>query len=260
MRTSLLFAILVLALTVAQSGTGAAQGGAPQAAGDPANGKAVFAFGNTSCTNCHGLEGQGGWGPDLAGRTDHLRPGHCGHPESHLEDARVRALSAERQGNPGHGRLLEHPARGSGDREVEERGARGRPTRPAAGGEHHRMRAVPRCHDEHAAPRRRRDERGLRVVQEAGLQPRDGDAGTVEAARWRRASDDARPRADGQFLAETIARIAAPGNLDMDERFGNGGARRGATHQRGQRRRPGPPTRWTWRTRGSRTRAWPRRT
>ena len=68
MRTSLLFAILVFALTAGQSGTGAAQGGAPQAAGDPANGKAVFAFGNTSCTNCHGLEGQGGWGPDLAGR------------------------------------------------------------------------------------------------------------------------------------------------------------------------------------------------
>jgi mono/diheme cytochrome c family protein len=68
MRTSLLFAILVFALTTAQSGTGAAQGGAPPAAGDPANGKAVFAFGNTSCTNCHGLEGQGGWGPDLAGR------------------------------------------------------------------------------------------------------------------------------------------------------------------------------------------------
>ena len=46
-------------------------GGRAEAApttGDPANGKAVFAFGNTSCTNCHGLEGQGGWGPDLAGR------------------------------------------------------------------------------------------------------------------------------------------------------------------------------------------------
>ena len=67
MRTSL-FAILVLAITMASSGSGAAQGGAPQGAGDPANGKAVFAFGNTSCTNCHGLEGQGGWGPDLAGR------------------------------------------------------------------------------------------------------------------------------------------------------------------------------------------------
>jgi mono/diheme cytochrome c family protein len=67
MRTSL-FAILVLAIAIAQSGSGAAQGGAAPSAGDPANGKAVFAFGNTSCTNCHGLEAQGGWGPDLAGR------------------------------------------------------------------------------------------------------------------------------------------------------------------------------------------------
>jgi mono/diheme cytochrome c family protein len=66
MRTSF-FAILVLAIALAQSGSGAAQGGAAPAA-DPANGKAVFAFGNTSCTNCHGLEAQGGWGPDLAGR------------------------------------------------------------------------------------------------------------------------------------------------------------------------------------------------
>lgn len=62
------FAILVLAISIAQGGSGAAQGPAQQTAGDPANGKAVFAFGNTSCTNCHGLEAQGGWGPDLAGR------------------------------------------------------------------------------------------------------------------------------------------------------------------------------------------------
>jgi cytochrome c550 len=67
MRTPL-FAILVLSIAIAQSGSGAAQSGAAPAAGDPANGKAVFAFGNTSCTNCHGLEAQGGWGPDLAGR------------------------------------------------------------------------------------------------------------------------------------------------------------------------------------------------
>ena len=65
MRTTL-FAFLMLLLAVAQAGTGAAQNAAP--VGDPANGKAVFAFGNTSCTNCHGLEAQGGWGPDLAGR------------------------------------------------------------------------------------------------------------------------------------------------------------------------------------------------
>ena len=67
MRTSL-FALLVLSIAIAQSGSGAAQGGAPQGTGDLSNGKAVFAFGNTSCTNCHGLEAQGGWGPDLAGR------------------------------------------------------------------------------------------------------------------------------------------------------------------------------------------------
>ena len=67
MRTCV-FPLLVLAITIAQSGSGSAQGGSAQGAGDPANGKAVFAFGNTSCTNCHGLEGQGGWGPDLAGK------------------------------------------------------------------------------------------------------------------------------------------------------------------------------------------------
>ena len=67
MRTSLI-AFLMLVIATALSGSGAAQSAAPQTAGDPANGKAVFAFGNTSCTNCHGLEGQGGWGPDLAGR------------------------------------------------------------------------------------------------------------------------------------------------------------------------------------------------
>lgn len=67
MRT-LIVTVFVAFVLVAQGVTGVAQNAAPQAAGDPANGKAVFAFGNTSCTNCHGLEGQGGWGPDLAGK------------------------------------------------------------------------------------------------------------------------------------------------------------------------------------------------
>jgi cytochrome c550 len=66
MRT-LLVSGFVFVVVVAQSGAGAAQNAA-QEVGDPVNGKAVFAFGNTSCTNCHGLEGQGGWGPDLAGK------------------------------------------------------------------------------------------------------------------------------------------------------------------------------------------------
>lgn len=70
MRTSLI-GFLMLVMAIAQGGSGAAHSAAqaaPTPAGDPANGKAVFAFGNTSCTNCHGLEAQGGWGPDLAGR------------------------------------------------------------------------------------------------------------------------------------------------------------------------------------------------
>ena len=72
MRT-VLVGVFGLFVLVAQGATGAAQAPATapapaRAVGDPVNGKAVFAFGNTSCTNCHGLEAQGGWGPDLAGK------------------------------------------------------------------------------------------------------------------------------------------------------------------------------------------------
>ncbi|MGE3843935.1 MAG: c-type cytochrome [Vicinamibacterales bacterium] len=41
---------------------------AAEPVGDPANGKVTYAFGNTSCSNCHGREGEGGFGPALAGR------------------------------------------------------------------------------------------------------------------------------------------------------------------------------------------------
>jgi mono/diheme cytochrome c family protein len=67
MRTFLAAAFVLLVLA-AQGGAGAAQGPASPLVGDPANGAKVYAFGNTSCTNCHGTEGQGGWGPDLAGK------------------------------------------------------------------------------------------------------------------------------------------------------------------------------------------------
>src|ERR1700716_3691642 len=49
-----------------------AQGGASaQTAGDPAAGKAYWereAPAATACRNCHGAQGQGAFGPDLAGR------------------------------------------------------------------------------------------------------------------------------------------------------------------------------------------------
>ena len=57
---------LLAGLVLAAPGIAAAQGAEP--VGDPVNGKTVFTFGNTSCTNCHGVDGIGGWGPDLAGK------------------------------------------------------------------------------------------------------------------------------------------------------------------------------------------------
>jgi len=56
-------AVFVFCVLVVQGGTAAAQ-----VVGDPVNGEAVFRFGNTSCSNCHGNGAVGGWGPDLAGR------------------------------------------------------------------------------------------------------------------------------------------------------------------------------------------------
>jgi mono/diheme cytochrome c family protein len=40
----------------------------PASSGDPQAGKSLWEGNTTSCKNCHGLEGQGGFGPDLAGR------------------------------------------------------------------------------------------------------------------------------------------------------------------------------------------------
>jgi len=40
----------------------------PAPAGDQVAGKALWDGNTTSCKNCHGLKGEGGYGPDLAGR------------------------------------------------------------------------------------------------------------------------------------------------------------------------------------------------
>jgi mono/diheme cytochrome c family protein len=69
MRT--LFAAATVAFVLAAQSTGAQQAPAPAAnanAPDIENGRKVFAFGNTSCSNCHGNGAVGGWGPDLAGK------------------------------------------------------------------------------------------------------------------------------------------------------------------------------------------------
>jgi mono/diheme cytochrome c family protein len=67
-----LIAVFILGLPLAHAGTRAAQAPAPAAAaapvGDVAAGKVHYTFGNTSCSNCHGVEGEGRFGPALAGR------------------------------------------------------------------------------------------------------------------------------------------------------------------------------------------------
>ena len=66
-----LLAVVVLALPLATAGTNAAQTGAAAPTtpvGNAAAGKAHYTFGNTSCSNCHGVDGEGRWGPPLAGR------------------------------------------------------------------------------------------------------------------------------------------------------------------------------------------------
>jgi mono/diheme cytochrome c family protein len=58
-----LLALLLIGIFAAAA---AAQTAAP--AGDPVAGKALWDGNTTSCKNCHGTNGQGGFGPDLAGR------------------------------------------------------------------------------------------------------------------------------------------------------------------------------------------------
>jgi mono/diheme cytochrome c family protein len=61
------FVLLLLSPALAYRGAAEAQS-APAPAGDPERGKAVWALGNTSCRNCHGGDGEGAFGPVLAGR------------------------------------------------------------------------------------------------------------------------------------------------------------------------------------------------
>lgn len=69
MRTFLFGAFIVM-LVGLQQATGTAQNGASAPVGDPEAGKRHYTFGNTSCTNCHGVEGKGAFGPALAGRPE----------------------------------------------------------------------------------------------------------------------------------------------------------------------------------------------
>jgi mono/diheme cytochrome c family protein len=64
-----LIAVVLLALPAAYAAGARASAQAPAApVGDPVAGKVHYTFGNTSCSNCHGVDGEGRFGPPLAGR------------------------------------------------------------------------------------------------------------------------------------------------------------------------------------------------
>ena len=59
-----------LVVVLASSLTGQAQNGTPALTGTPELGKVHYTFGNTSCSNCHGISGEGAFAPALAGRPE----------------------------------------------------------------------------------------------------------------------------------------------------------------------------------------------
>ena len=63
-----LIAVFVLALPLARGEHAGLGPGAAAPVGDPVAGKVHYTFGNTSCSNCHGVDGEGRFGPPLAGR------------------------------------------------------------------------------------------------------------------------------------------------------------------------------------------------
>ena len=64
-----LVAVFLLALPIIYAAGTRASAQAPAApVGDPVAGKVHYTFGNTSCSNCHGVDGEGRFGPPLAGR------------------------------------------------------------------------------------------------------------------------------------------------------------------------------------------------
>ncbi len=99
-----LIAPLVVLFQVAAGGVAAAQTNVAAPVGDPAGGKAVWALGNTACRNCHGPEGEGAFGPVLAGRKlsferfkDYVRNPAGRMPayiESELTDQEIADLAA----------------------------------------------------------------------------------------------------------------------------------------------------------------------
>jgi mono/diheme cytochrome c family protein len=178
-----LFAGLAVAL---HAGTAAAQNTPP--VGDPVNGKAVFTFGNTSCTNCHGVDGVGGWGPDLAGKNI-----------SYAQAVRAIRLPIWRMPAFAPSQLT--------DQEIADMVAYWNTLKPTPTLSKWKVDMVgadaPRGDARDAETRCRRSGRRLRVVQADGVRPLQGAARTVEGTRRERShATHASARSHGQFCAE----------------------------------------------------------
>jgi mono/diheme cytochrome c family protein len=110
MRT-LFVAVVAFGVVTAYGITARAQQGGAAPTGDAAQGKVHYTFGNTSCSNCHGVNGEGAFAPALAGRPEltyerfrnYVRDpkGRMpGYPETELTDQELADMTAYFQSLP----------------------------------------------------------------------------------------------------------------------------------------------------------------
>ena len=145
--------------------------------GDHAQAIKLWTGVETQCRNCHGAKGEGGFGPDLAGRkmtvaqfTQAVRKPWGIMPayiESQISDNELALLDP----------LFRGDASGRAAGQVALRSAR-RGAARAGGCAHLRLRPVPRPDPQRAALASRRHRCGFRVVQERGLRAHQCDAET----------------------------------------------------------------------------------
>ena len=176
--------------------------------GDHAQAMKLWAGPETQCRNCHGAKGEGGFGPDLAGRKIDGGAVHPGRAQALGHHAGLYREPDQRQRAGVADPLFRRDARGRAAGQVALRGARRRAAR-AGGCAHLRLRPVPRPDPQRAALASRRHRCGLRVVQEHGLRPHHSHAGTREAD----ARTAAGAAAHGQLRADADVGIAAARDL-----------------------------------------------
>ena len=183
--------------------------------GDHAQAIKLWTGPESQCRNCHGVKGEGGFGPDLAGRK--LTAAQFTHAvrnpwgimpayiDSQISDNELALLA----------RYFERDARGRAACQMAVRSARRRAAR-AGGCAHLRLRPVPRPDPQRPALAPRRHRCRLRLVQDHGLRPHHRDAGTREGDA--RTAAGAHPH--GQLRADPDVGIAAADIYDWARDIG----------------------------------------